>query len=124
MFIVVSVNNPEPMYQQVMDQIKEAIAEGRITPGEQLPSIRTLTKELKISAITVKRAIADLEREGYIYARTGLGCFVADKKPLEIKEEKGAEIREKLNSLIQEGLRYGLTKEDVRGMVEEFDDGK
>lgn len=124
MFIVVSVNNPEPMYKQVMDQIIEAIAEGTITPGEQLPSIRTLTKELKISAITVKRAIADLEREGYIYTRSGLGCFVADKKPTQIRDEKASEIKGKLDGLIQEGLRYGLSKDDFILMVEEFEDGE
>ena len=124
MFIVVSLNNPEPMYQQVADQIKEAIAEGTITPHEQLPSIRTLIKELKISAITVKRAIADLEKEGYIYTRSGLGCFVAEKNSDQIKAEKSAEIQDKLNGLIQEGLRFGLSKEDFKSMVEEYEDGK
>ena len=70
MFIVVSPLNPDPMYKQVADQIKDAIATKVLKPESKLPSIREMSKELKISIITIKRAYADLEKEGYIYIRS------------------------------------------------------
>ena len=77
MFIVISPLNPEPMYKQVTDQVKDAIAAGTLKLEDKLPSIREMSKELKISMITIKRAYSDLESEGYIFTRPGLGSFVA-----------------------------------------------
>ena len=69
LFIVISPLNPDPMYRQITDQIKDAIAAGTLKPETKLPSIREISKELKISMITTKRAYADLENEGYILTR-------------------------------------------------------
>ena len=66
MFIVISPLNPDPMYKQVTDQIKDAIADGTLKPEAKLPSIREMSRELKISEITIKRAYADLENDGFI----------------------------------------------------------
>jgi len=67
------------LYQQIVDRIKREISEGRLRPGVALPSFRQLAEELLVSLITVKRAYEELEREGIIYRRQGLGTFVSEK---------------------------------------------
>jgi len=75
-FIVLSPESPDPLHKQVTDQVREAIAGGDVHPGDRLPSIREMAKELNISVITVKRSYMDLEREGLLVTRAGLGSFV------------------------------------------------
>jgi GntR family transcriptional regulator len=113
MFIVVSPLNPDPMYKQVTDQIKDAIAGGTIKPEEKLPSIRDMTKELGISEITIKRAYADLEHEGYIFTRSGLGSFVADISREKMKREKLEEIHQELAKIIKMGEKFDITADDI-----------
>src|ERR1017187_10018821 len=67
------------LYQQIVDRLKREISEGRLKPGATLPSFRTLAEDLLVSVITVKRAYEELEREGIIFRRQGLGTFVSDQ---------------------------------------------
>ncbi|MGD9346277.1 MAG: GntR family transcriptional regulator [Candidatus Aminicenantes bacterium] len=113
MFIAISPHNPDPMYKQVTDQIKDAIASGTLKPETKLPSIREMAKELKISMITIKRAYADLESEGYILTRSGMGSFVVDINRDKLREEKLAEIRSELTKILNAAARYGITPEDI-----------
>jgi len=113
MFIVVSPLNPDPMYKQVTDQIKDAIAGGILKPEEKLPSIRMMTRELGISEITIKRAYADLEHEGYIFTRSGLGSFVADVGKEKMKNEKLAEIRQELTKILKSGEKFQISADDI-----------
>jgi len=69
---------PGTLYEQIVDRLKREVSEGRVKPGAALPSFRALAEELLVSVITVKRAYEELEREGIIYRRQGLGTFVAD----------------------------------------------
>ena len=116
LFITIAPSNPDPMYKQITDQIKDAIAAGDLEPSDQLPSIREMAETLKISAITIKRAYQDLEAERFIITRAGLGSFVADKNPQEIRDRKLQEIRERIeffDGLFE--LQRGWLK---RGLVE------
>jgi GntR family transcriptional regulator len=113
MFIVISPLNPDPMYKQVTDQIKDSIASGTLKPETKLPSIREMAKELKISMITIKRAYADLENEGYILTRSGLGSFVADINRDRLREEKLAEIRSELKKILSTAARYDISADDI-----------
>jgi GntR family transcriptional regulator len=113
MFIVISPQNPDPMYKQVTDQIKDAIASGTLKPEMKLPSIREMARELKISMITTKRAYADLESEGYILTRSGLGSFVLDINRDRLREEKLAEIRSELTKILHAAARYDISAEDI-----------
>ncbi len=113
MFIVISPLNPDPMYKQVTDQIKDAIASGTLRPETKLPSIREMAKELKISMITIKRAYADLENEGYILTRSGLGSFVADINWDKLREEKLAEIRFEITKILNAAARFDISTEDI-----------
>jgi len=119
MFIVLSPLNPDPMYKQVTDQIKDAIAGGTLKPEEKLPSIREMTKELGISEITVKRAYADLEHEGYIFTRSGLGSFVADVSREKMKSEKLAEIRQEFIRIIKSGEKFNISADDIIAAIKE-----
>lgn len=113
MFIVVSPLNPDPMYKQVTDQIKDAIAGGTLKPEDKLPSIREMTRELGISEITIKRAYADLELEGYIFTRAGLGSFVADVNKEKMKQAKMEEIRQELTRILKSGEKFDISADDI-----------
>lgn len=78
MKIVIQNSSEIPIYQQIYDQIKEEILTGKISKGELLPSIRQLSKELKVSVITTTRAYTDLENDGYVMIVQGKGCFVKE----------------------------------------------
>jgi len=124
MFIVVSPLNPEPMYKQVTDQIKDAIADGTIQPEEKLPSIREMSKELKISIITIKRAYADLESDGFIYTRTGMGSFVANVNKNTLREGKLSEIKKEIRRILAAGEKVNIHASDVIKIVNEIGEKK
>jgi GntR family transcriptional regulator len=113
LFIVVSPLDPDPMYKQVTDQIKNAIASGTLQPGHKLPSIREMAGELKISEITIKRAYSDLENEGYIFTRSGLGSFVASIDKQKLRQEKLEEIRWEISRILKAGEKFGISTEDI-----------
>jgi GntR family transcriptional regulator len=119
-FIVLSPLNPDPMYKQVTDQVKDAIAGGTVKPGDKLPSIRELSLELKISIITTKRAYSDLENEGYIITRPGLGSFVSDINKEKLREEKLAEISTTLLKIIKTSEKFNITQDDIFTLVKEI----
>ena len=120
MFIVVSPHNPDPMYKQVTDQIKDAIATKVLKPETKLPSIREMSKELKISIITIKRAYADLEKEGYIFTRSGMGSFVANVKMEQLRLEKLSEIKEDMKKILKSGEKYNVSAGDVIKIIKEM----
>jgi GntR family transcriptional regulator len=119
-FIVVSPLNPDPMYKQVTDQLKYAVATGALQPEAKLPSIREMAKELKISEITIKRAYADLEKEGYIYTRSGMGSFVAGIDKEKVREGKLDEIRKEMKRIVKEGGKFNISPEAIISIVKEI----
>lgn len=117
MFIVISMTSPDPMHKQVKDQIVNAIASGDLEANEQLPSIRQMATELKISPITIKRSYADLESDGYIYTRQGLGSFVGEINRDRLRSAKLAEIRGELRKIIREGEKYGIGTGEIIAII-------
>ena len=113
MFIALSPSHPDPMYKQVTDQVKDAIATGDLKPNDRLPSVRELSEALKVSAITIKRAYLDLETEGYILTRAGLGSFVADVSLDALRARKLDELRTEMMRIVRTAARFGITREDV-----------
>jgi GntR family transcriptional regulator len=101
------------MYKQVTDQIKDAIATGDLKPNDRLPSVRELSEALKVSAITIKRAYLDLETEGYILTRAGLGSFVADVGLDALRARKLDELRTEVTRIVRTAARFGITREDI-----------
>lgn len=102
-----------PLYQQIVDGFKREISEGRLAEGAALPSFRQLAGELMVSVITVKRAYEELEREGIILRRQGLGTFVArngDDRTRQLKTEHAGEL---LRAAIREAREAGLGEKEI-----------
>jgi GntR family transcriptional regulator len=119
-FIVISQSNPDPMHRQVTDQVKDAIARGLLRPGEKLPSIREMSRELAISPITIKRSYHDLEQEGFIVTRAGLGSFVADVDFKALRDDKAGEIRSELERVAAAASRYGIGPAELRKILRDI----
>ncbi len=113
MFVALSQANPDPMYKQVTDQIRDAIASGDLNSGDRLPSVRELSESLKVSAITIQRAYQDLETEGCILTRAGLGSFVGDVRREELRKRKLEELKEELRRIVRTSAKFGISAEDV-----------
>ena len=118
MNIIINNSSMVPIYEQIMDQIKAMIRDGKLRENDILPSVRSLSKELKISALTVKKAYDNLEQEGFTVTVHGKGTYVAAANKNRILEEQKKEIETDLEMAIQKGRRCGLTKEEIRTLFE------
>jgi GntR family transcriptional regulator len=122
LFIVLSSSSPDPLYKQVTDQIRDAIATGDLAAGDKLPSIRELGKELNVSLITIKRAYQDLEAQGYIITRHGLGCFVDRVNLDDLRTKKLRELERKLTGLLRAAGKHGISKDDVIDLLNHIEE--
>lgn len=102
-----------PIYDQIADQVKDQIMHGKLAAGEALPSVRTLAKELKVSALTVKKAYDTLEAEGFIHTVHGKGSFVAFADQSLMLEEKKKEVEADLEMAIRKGRSCGMSDEEI-----------
>jgi GntR family transcriptional regulator len=109
---VISQADPRPLYQQVKDQLRHRIAVGVLQPGDEIPSIRQLASDIRVSVITIKRAYLELELEGVIQTRQGRGSFVADDVQLgdSMKEH---ELASHLRAAVQSAALLHLTEEQL-----------
>lgn len=108
MNILISNSSPVALYEQIETQIKSQILNGTLKPGNPLPSIRSLAKELKVSIITSKRAYEELEKEGFIQTVVGKGTFVSGTNSERLKEAAMAEMESKLEEIIISAKSMGL----------------
>ena len=106
-----------PIYEQIQNQLRLEIVEGRLAPGESLPSIRSLAKDLQISVITTKRAYEELEREGLIYGVPQKGFYVTQQDPAILREQRLRMIDEKAEQFVRECQLAGLKAEEVCDMI-------
>jgi GntR family transcriptional regulator len=120
-FVVLSPTHPDPMYKQVTDQIKDAIASGDLKPNDRLPSVRELSEALNVSAITIKRAYQDLETEGFILTRAGMGSFVASVERDALRERKLAELQEELRRLVRSSAKFGISASDIAQLTRQVE---
>jgi len=110
--INISNTSTIPLYEQIQTQIKSQILSGRLTPGEGLPSIRNLAKELKVSIITTKRAYEELEKDGFIETVVGKGTFVSNQNTERLKEITLYNLENKLEEIIKQAKSAGITLEE------------
>lgn len=118
MHIIISNSSMVPIYEQIMEQIKEMIQKGELVENDVLPSVRGLSKELKISALTVKKAYDNLEQEGFTVTVHGKGTFVAATGKEFLREESRKEVEADLELAISKGRKYGLSNEEIRELFE------
>ncbi len=113
MKIIVSNRSGVPIYEQIKEQIKEAIFSGELQEDDLLPSIRGLARDLKISVITTTRAYGDLEQEGFIVNVQGKGCYVLPRNKELARENAMHKMESALAAAIDAAKADGITKEDV-----------
>ena len=106
-----------PLYQQVIDGLKQAISAGTLPPGSPLPSFRALAEDLLVSLITVKRAYEDLERDGIIYRKQGIGTFVSEDGVEKSRSAQRSEVQERLAQAVADGTALGMTLEELNRVV-------
>lgn len=113
MNLSVNTNGGVPLYEQIYNQIKRQILEGKLKEGEMLPTIRSLAKDLRISVITTSRAYGDLERDGFIHTVVGKGSFVAPRNAELFREETLKKAEEKFAEGIELYRIGGMSDEEI-----------
>lgn len=118
MDIILSNTSEEPIYQQIISQIKAQIISGKLAAGDALPSMRLLATQLRISVITTKRAYEELERDGYIEAIASKGCYVKLQNSDFLREEVIQQTEELLAKACQKGKMCELSLDEMKEMLE------
>jgi GntR family transcriptional regulator len=116
--IIISNSSGKPIYEQITIQIKNMIMSGELKPGDPLPSMRLLAKELRISVITTKRAYEDLERDGFITTLVGKGSFVSETNTEIMKEEQYRAIEEYLQKAVESAKTSGIKLEELNQILD------
>ena len=117
MELIIRNTTNQPIYDQIYSQIKAQIIAGKLSPGEALPSIRALAKDLRISVITTKRAYDELEADGFLYTVAGKGCFVAEKNLDLIREQKLKELEDHLDAAVELAAQCGVSALELMEML-------
>ena len=110
-----------PVYQQIVNQIRHLVASGRLTPGEEVPAIRTLAEQLVVNPNTVARAYRELERAGVLATRRTAGTYVAQAPPRVAPRERLRLLRERTDALLVEARHLDVDLEDVIELLRERD---
>ena len=118
MDIILSNTSEEPIYQQIISQIKAQIISGKLAAGDALPSMRLLATQLRISVITTKRAYEELERDGYIETSASKGCYVKLQNSDFLREEVIQQTEELLAKACQKGKMCELSLDEMKEMLE------
>ncbi|WP_298579348.1 GntR family transcriptional regulator [uncultured Olegusella sp.] len=118
MEIVISNSSGKPIYEQIADQLRAAVLAGELSAGEQLPSIRSLATSLRISAITTKRAYAELEAQGILETVPGKGCFVAGVDPGLLREEQLRRVEAALAQAVAVARTAAIDSQQLHEMLD------
>lgn len=118
MKLIINHSSMQPIYDQIVEQIKGKIMQGELQADTALPSVRTLAKELKVSALTVKKAYDALEQEGFIITVHGKGSFVAFANQQLMLEEKKKEVEADLEMAIRKGRSCGMSNQEMKELFD------
>lgn len=118
MRIMISTSSMVPIYEQIIEQIKTLIRKGELKENDSLPSVRALSKELRISALTVKKAYDNLEHDGFTITVHGKGTYVTAVDSELLREEQKKELETDFEKAIQKGRRFGICDEDMKKIFE------
>ena len=118
MKIVISNTSENPLYQQIKDQIKDAILRDELVEGDALPSIRSFANDLKVSVLTIRRVYDELEKEGFITSQVGIGTFVSTSNIELLRESKRRLVEKKMLDMIQTAKSLNISKEELNAMMD------
>ena len=118
MDIILMNSSDEPIYQQIVSQVKAQIISGELSAGDALPSMRTLAAQLRISVITTKRAYEELERDGFIENFAGKGCFVKSQNTEFLREEMALQVETLLGKACEKARLGNISLDEMKEMIE------
>lgn len=118
MKILISNTSEAPLYQQIKDQIKDAVLKEELVEGDALPSIRAFADSLKVSVLTIRRVYEELEQEGFIVSQVGIGTFVSASNLELLRDSKRRLVEQKMLDMIQTAKSLKISKEDLNTMMD------
>lgn len=113
MFDDIDPRSPTPLYEQIAARIRMAVASGDLTPGDPLPSVRTLARDLRVNPATVSQAYRDLAADGFVETRHGHGTFIQEVPSFLREEERATAAQQLVRRLLQDGARVGIDAEEL-----------
>src|SRR5437899_8202945 len=116
--ISISTGSPTPIYRQIAEQVRMAVATGKLKIGDQLPSVRALAEDLVLNPNTVARAYTDLTRDGLIESRSGRGVFIIRKRKVFTREEGRRRLDPLLDALMGEAMATECTRQEFHNLVQ------
>jgi GntR family transcriptional regulator len=119
MDITISLTDGVPMYRQIVNQVKYLVASGLLQPGEELPPIRTLALQLKVTPNTIVKAYDELEATGVVHKRQGSGTYISEGRPRLANRERQRIIENRIDALLAEAHQLNFTADDVLRIVRE-----
>lgn len=118
MKIIISNTADSPLYQQIEEQIKDAILKGDLVEGDPLPSIRGFANDLNVSVLTIRRVYEELEQEGFVTSQVGIGTFVSARNLDLLRDSKRRVVEQKMQDMIQTAKSLNITKEELNAMMD------
>ena len=116
--ILISNTSDIPLYQQIKDQIKDAVLKEELVEGDALPSIRAFANDLKVSVLTIRRVYEELEQEGFIVSQVGIGTFVSTSNLELLRDSKRRLVEQKMLDMIQTAKSLKISKEELNSMMD------
>ena len=116
--ILISNTSDTPLYQQIKDQIKDAIFKEELVEGDALPSIRAFAEDLKVSVLTIRRVYEELEQEGFIVSQVGIGTFVSTSNLELLRDSKRRLVEQKMLDMIKTAKSLKISKEELNDMMD------
>ena len=117
MKILISNTSDAPLYQQIKEQIIDAILKGELVEGDPLPSIRAFANDLKVSVLTIRRVYDDLEKEGFVNSQVGIGTFVSTSNVELLRDSKRRLVEQKMLEMIETAKSLGITQQELNAMM-------
>jgi GntR family transcriptional regulator len=117
--VQIATGSGTPIYRQIVEQVRLAVATGALAAGDAIPSVRGLAERLVVNANTVAKAYAELVRDGVLESQHGLGFFVAQKRQVYSKAERQRRLRQALDAFIREAVVLDFTDDEIRKAVDE-----
>lgn len=118
MKILISNTSDTPLYQQIKDQIKDAILKEELVEGDALPSIRAFAENLRVSVLTIRRVYEELEQEGFIVSQVGIGTFVSTSNLELLRDSKRRLVEQKMLDMIKTAKSLKISKEELNAMMD------
>ena len=118
MKILISNTSDTPLYQQIKDQIKDAVLKEELVEGDALPSIRAFADSLKVSVLTIRRVYEELEQEGFIVSQVGIGTFVSASNLELLRDSKRRLVEQKMLDMIKTAKSLKISREELNDMMD------